>query len=325
LKPVDYDPFLLDHVAAQGNGADRFLAHMSPGDLVIPEEHVTPEIRAIHAQILGRLAPRFTVGHPQNSINGKTGLIQFEDGGDGGDGGDGTGGNDSGGGAVGGGSSTGGLGGGYGGFGEGVGQSRDSSPGETGGQGLGGETGTGHDLGQSGWGSGMVGGFGNPTSGIGLIDKGINAAVTDPGGFLGKAAVNIGIGMVPGLGLVNTASGLLGGPTIGGAIVGGFDPSSPNSNQGKGFSLDGLGQSSGPSGMATGAQGSNQDQPQGPINSLTTTQNAQGPAAIQAFISQASVNPLLQNLLHAGGPLEEPTKPQVFGNPYINGGQGNTA
>jgi len=53
-------------------------------------------------------------------------------------------------------------------------------------------------------------------TGIPAIDSRIDNAINNPG----TTALNIAVGMVPGLGLLNTASGLLGGPTVGSLLAG---------------------------------------------------------------------------------------------------------
>jgi hypothetical protein len=53
-------------------------------------------------------------------------------------------------------------------------------------------------------------------TGIDAIDSRINNAINNPG----TTAINLGVGLVPGLGIANSLSGLLGGPTVGGALAG---------------------------------------------------------------------------------------------------------
>ena len=53
-------------------------------------------------------------------------------------------------------------------------------------------------------------------TGIGLIDSKINNALNNPGTTL----VNAGVSLVPGLGLANSISGLVGGPTVGSVLAG---------------------------------------------------------------------------------------------------------
>jgi hypothetical protein len=53
-------------------------------------------------------------------------------------------------------------------------------------------------------------------TGIDAIDSRIANALNNPG----TTALNIAVGAVPGLGIANTLSGLLGGPTVGGALAG---------------------------------------------------------------------------------------------------------
>jgi hypothetical protein len=53
-------------------------------------------------------------------------------------------------------------------------------------------------------------------TGIPAIDSRINNAINNPG----TTALNIAVGAIPGLGPLNTVSGLLGGPTVGGTLAG---------------------------------------------------------------------------------------------------------
>ena len=55
--------------------------------------------------------------------------------------------------------------------------------------------------------------------GIDAIDSRINNALANPG----QTAINMGVGLVPGLGLANSVSGLFGGPTVGGLISGAYN------------------------------------------------------------------------------------------------------
>lgn len=117
-NPLDIET--LTGAAAAGRNGDRFLAHVTPGDIVVPVEKVTPQVKNVLGQILGSQLSRFTVGHPDNSINPKTGIREFEEGGGGSEGGGGdTGGGNSGdsSGSAGGGSAGDAAGQGGGGFG----------------------------------------------------------------------------------------------------------------------------------------------------------------------------------------------------------------
>lgn len=83
LTQVEHDPkSAFGHVAALGNGSDKFLAHMARGDTVIPVERITPGVRALLAHVLGKDLEQFTVGSKANHVNKKTGLIEFYDGGE---------------------------------------------------------------------------------------------------------------------------------------------------------------------------------------------------------------------------------------------------
>lgn len=111
LVPVDFDPFSRDdnQLAKAGINGDTKLIHSTPGDVTIPAERRNQVVDDQLNRILGGDLGRFTVGHPDNSLNPTTGLIQFED-----VGGEGGGDHDTGGpdGSSGGGDTAGGVGGG---------------------------------------------------------------------------------------------------------------------------------------------------------------------------------------------------------------------
>lgn len=69
-------------------------------------------------------------------------------------------------------------------------------------------------------------------TGIPAIDSKIANAIANPG----QTAINLGVGLVPGVGLLNTASGLLGGPTVGSLLAGskGAEPGSVSDLYGDG-------------------------------------------------------------------------------------------
>jgi hypothetical protein len=78
-------------MAKQGRNGDSQLGHLTPGEMVIPKQALTPQLRGLLNTLLtssGQEAPRFTVG-PNASKNPKTGLLEFwgDDGGDSGNGG----------------------------------------------------------------------------------------------------------------------------------------------------------------------------------------------------------------------------------------------
>lgn len=259
FTPVDFDPFALADAAAQGHGQDRFLGHLSHNDVVVPFEIRTPEINAQLQSILGKRLDRFTVGHPQNSINDRTGLPQFdsESGGDGpgaeggAGGGGGTGGPGTGAGGGGGGPDTGGGGGSQpdpgpapdpgpspgpgpsqggdkssGSVGSGGGAQTDTGSGGGTGTPSGGEVGTGHGLGASVGGKGFGGGL--PDAGLpegATAFTGINMidrALNTAIAHPGITAANAAFGLLAGpiAGGLNTASGNLGGPTVGSVAAG---------------------------------------------------------------------------------------------------------
>jgi len=69
-------------MALQGRGGDTRLAHVTPGEVVIPERLQTPELlAALHAaaQAQGIDPGRLIVGSRRNSINPKTGQAEFYD------------------------------------------------------------------------------------------------------------------------------------------------------------------------------------------------------------------------------------------------------
>jgi len=94
-------------------------------------------------------------------------------------------------------------------------------------------------------------------TGIDAIDSRINNAINNPG----TTALNIGVGLVPGLGIANTISGLLGGPTVGGALAGlasgatGAAPGSTADTTGSGGGGDSSGGITRPLPTSTGSQG----------------------------------------------------------------------
>src|SRR5262249_30890445 len=66
-------------VAAQGRGGDSEIAHLTPGEMVIPKRLQTPEVLAALQRAAGGSIARFTVGHPTNRTNPKTGAPEFDD------------------------------------------------------------------------------------------------------------------------------------------------------------------------------------------------------------------------------------------------------
>lgn len=216
----------LQHVEKAGEGGDDRIGHLSTGDTVIPIEKTkgNPRIQQLLGQVfkeIGSDPKRFIVGHRDNHKNQRTGLPQFEDGSDGGSAGGDTG-------------QSGGGGGGQSGPGDAPGggasggnaasannpntdQGPPASTGEIDAAARAQEAAT---MGPSSVLSGQMGQFGQPTSDINAIDNAINSMVTDPFGTLASTGINFGVGMIPGLGLVNSLSGALGGPTAGSIGVG---------------------------------------------------------------------------------------------------------
>lgn len=104
----------LEKAEGQGRRGDSLLGHLSPGDVVIPWNRVTPEVRDYLSKMLD--VDRFTAGHEMNLLNPNTGLPEFADGGAEGTGGDNGGGGGGNAAEGGGGNSTEGAGQGFGGF-----------------------------------------------------------------------------------------------------------------------------------------------------------------------------------------------------------------
>jgi hypothetical protein len=84
-------------------------------------------------------------------------------------------------------------------------------------------------------------------TGISAIDSKIANAIANPG----QTAVNLGVGFVPGLGVANTLSGLLGGPTVGGVLAGLASGTSPGEAPDTGSDMGGGGGSEAPRGSTT--------------------------------------------------------------------------
>lgn len=69
-----------DYRAALGRGGDSMMAHMTPGEAVIPAGSMTPKLWAAYQEALDRqgMAPeQYVVGSGQNSINPQTGQPEF--------------------------------------------------------------------------------------------------------------------------------------------------------------------------------------------------------------------------------------------------------
>ncbi len=208
----------LKNVASLGEGGDDSIVHAQSGDTVFPVEKIkgNPEVQKLLRkafQIVNIDPARFVVGASGNARNARTNLPQFDEaeGAGGGGGGATAGTGDTAGTASGGAAPQGSTGGSLG-----------LESGNLGGNppGFGGEVGTGHDLGKSSVTSGALGGFGQPD--LGPLNSPINSLVNDPVSTLGKFGINTAVGMIPGFGLANSISGLLGGPTVGGVVTGGL-------------------------------------------------------------------------------------------------------
>ena len=96
-------------------------------------------------------------------------------------------------------------------------------------------------------------------TGIPAIDSRIDNAINNPG----TTAINLGVGLIPGLGIANSLSGLLGGPTVGGALAGlasgatGAAPGSTADATGSGGGGDSSGGATRPLPATTGSQNIN--------------------------------------------------------------------
>jgi hypothetical protein len=204
LTPVSYNPFAADNSAAarQGRNGDTLLAHLTPGDYVIPVEKQTPEMQQTLKSWMGDSYSKFLAGSGNESTNPTTGFREF----------------DSEGGGEGPGAEGGGNGPGQGAAGDSS-SSGDASSGGTGNP-LGGEVGTDKDLGpELGFGeaavSGKLGAFGQPSTGLGVVDSAVNNISNNPVATAVNAGFGLITGAIPGLGIANSISGLLGGPTVG--------------------------------------------------------------------------------------------------------------
>jgi len=70
-------------VAMGGRGGDTRIAHVTPGEVVVPESLLTPDVVAIlrrAAKEKGLDPSRFVVGSGRNVINPNTGQMEFDDG-----------------------------------------------------------------------------------------------------------------------------------------------------------------------------------------------------------------------------------------------------
>jgi hypothetical protein len=69
-------------LALQGRGGDTEIAHVTPGELVIPKRMRTPELMAALAQAARQAGidpSRLVVGDRRNSVNPRTGQAEFAD------------------------------------------------------------------------------------------------------------------------------------------------------------------------------------------------------------------------------------------------------
>lgn len=71
---------MADYRAALGRGGDSMMAHMTPGEAIIPRGSMTPKLWAAYQEALDRqgMAPeQYVVGSGQNSVNPMTGQPEF--------------------------------------------------------------------------------------------------------------------------------------------------------------------------------------------------------------------------------------------------------
>jgi hypothetical protein len=72
---------VVSSLAAQGEGGDRLMGHLTPGDVVIPKEIQTPQLKAALQKLFSHHkidSNEFTAGHPKNKRNKKTGAPEFD-------------------------------------------------------------------------------------------------------------------------------------------------------------------------------------------------------------------------------------------------------
>jgi hypothetical protein len=72
-------PNMARAVAAQGRGGDTAIAHLTPGEMVIPRHLQTREVMAALKRAAGGSLARYHVGHPANRVNPRTGAPEFDD------------------------------------------------------------------------------------------------------------------------------------------------------------------------------------------------------------------------------------------------------
>lgn len=184
-----------DKMAQQGRGGDRHVAHVTKGEMVLTKSFMEHEdnrdlmVGVLEAMRKQGIDPRTRiVGTPQGPVNPKTGAEEFKDG----DQGDGPS------------SDIGGAGGstesGYSDSGGGY-----TSPGQA-------DQDLAND--QAGGKFGGPPGRGGSYTGIDFVDRMIDKVVQNPV----TTMIDFAFGMTP-LGLPNTISGLLGGPTVGKGVT----------------------------------------------------------------------------------------------------------
>ena len=193
--------------ANAGRGGDTMLAHLSPGEIVVPASAQSPELRQMLAQALvatGHDPGRYVIGGTDDSRNPRTGLREFYDAGDG-MGGAETGGDNQGG--IGGATGPDFGGANYGGRDEG---DRARAASEAAAPGTGPFSGATYDT--HGYGQNTLAGYRSGIPGMGWVGRQVDKAVANP--------ISTGINMLASftpLGALNTLSGLFNGPTVGSA------------------------------------------------------------------------------------------------------------
>jgi hypothetical protein len=274
--PVNYNPFatsstddpVLNSFAAKGRNGDTLLSHTTPGDVVLPVELMTPALMTTLDGILKGQLDRFTVGTASNSINPSTQLPEFYD----------------------------------------ISQGDATSQAPDASGAYGGSLGGSSDLTasleaapatpNSAFGPGLQSvsavmdpqaPLGNPSyTGIGFIDSRIQSAIDNPA----TTALNIGVGMIPGVGQIasgyNAIAGLTGLPSIGSMLTGlardaTSQVSGPGTGTAAGMSYDTAAQGyNDPSSNASDMQKARSDM----MASLPTTSGTPSFAATNSVASQ---------------------------------------
>lgn len=71
---------MMQRGAAEGRGGDSMMAHMTPGEIVVPPEVQTPEVLAALNRAFAQMGANptsYQAGHPDQKINPETGMPEF--------------------------------------------------------------------------------------------------------------------------------------------------------------------------------------------------------------------------------------------------------